>query len=193
MSMWTTWLPIVLSCISLAVSIVVFVLTGKQFFLLNQGYLDVEPQLGVAIPDNQKVMTGRFNDVPSDLHINGINPALIVKNVGNIPIHYNVKRFSVTLNGKEYSNVRDTDLTYGVLYPKQQANFELATVYLDSLDHNKTFTYQLLRQTDMRCHFIVEYSNLNERMGKRKWDRAFVWKLYDNILKYVWMEYKDTI
>ena len=197
---WLSWLAIAISLFSAAAAIFSCIFayqslsTSKsQFKILNQGYLNVKPELHITVPNNEARLLTKVSKMNDDLLIDGLNPKLKLENVGKIPLKYDVEDFSIFLNDKEYQRIEQGGRTTGVIYPEQTAIFELATVPFDHLEPTKTIRFGSLKNTKIKSTIKIAYSNIGSENRIKYCDRKLHWTVYDNFIKYVWTDINDKI
>ena len=181
------WIAITISIASLIFSLYSVKVTSKQFTLVNQGYLDVEPFLGVTVPGNDSIVSAvSLQEVSS---VEGLNFYIWLENVGNLLIAYDVREFSVKLDEREMTLLEDDAVTTSTLYPKQRKLFQTQTVRLND---GLGLTPAQLKSLNVESQFSISYKDLNQ-LNQKFTARKLRWNIHDNIIGFIELDNMDSV
>ena len=164
-------------------------ITREQFKLTNQGYLDIEPQMPLNNKDVDKKLT--ISNLSDDFPFHSFSPYVVLKNVGNIPLTYTIKKYDFYINRKKVTeDFKDVDNLTGVLYPGRQINFNRTAVYFDGKKH-EPITFGDIKKLDIINEIKIEYSSSNAPKEYRYIDRKLNWTFHDNTVDISYQKIND--
>jgi hypothetical protein len=178
---------LVISLSALILSIINFFISKQQFFLSNQSYLSIAPNLGFSIPKNNSIVANPVMDKAN--LVEGLNFSVDLKNIGKIPLIYDVEQFTVVVNELE-SKLENEANTIGTLYPEQELNFHLKTLPLN-FDRSGVI-FSNLQKIPIKVFLKIKYHDLGLKHDKYI-TREFEWKIFDNAISYIYTKFDDSI
>ncbi len=186
-------ISIVVSVASLIIASLAFSTAKSHFFLLNQAYLDADLTLHLWTPDRGAHSMEHVSQLPKDIMVSGLNAGLTLKNLGNLLLKYKVIDFTIDIDGRRYENIKTTDYTEGIIYPKQEKYFSATTMKFDLLGKGAQLSYRELKQMNITGIVAVEYRNANATGNVKTWNRTLKVELLDSGAKYTWTSFDDKI
>jgi len=163
--------------------------TKEQFKLTNQGYLHVTPHMMPGM-ESKKELLLKIKYISPDTRIDYLSPKVILENVGNIPLKYEVKLLDTYINNILCSEPIEEGSGIGILYPKQKLNFNRASVSFEKIQQ-QSITYSELKELSVRNILKIEYHSVNAPKGIKYINREFSWKFRDNMYSAQWEKFED--
>lgn len=178
---------LIVSLAAIAISIKTCMSSDAQFQYLNQGYLQVQPN--IALDKDGKTLN-RVLEVGDDERILGLSFEIDLLNAGNLPVNYTIKKFDVYFNGALVHTNLDNYYNDGVLYPKQTGTYNIPTLFFNSLKLPARFGD--LKLTDYKCRVVIEYSDFGSKHIKII-DREYKTELFNGGLRISYIKFRDSI
>lgn len=165
---------------------------NRQFLHLNQGYLEIHPHVDPSLPDLDRVISVTGEQV---INPNATFPSLnyysVLKNIGNMPLRYNVEVYDVFINGEKYTlPFSPKDHTDGIIYPHQETTFNLKAVYLDKLQR-KPIPYSDIQKLEQRNVIKITYYSTSDKSDLKSIERTLTWRFLGNAARFSWEAVED--
>lgn len=167
-------------------------LSKRQFNILNQGYLDVEPHMDFARDDIQApIQLGPDTIFKPEAEFQALNFYVVLRNVGNLPVKYKVMTYAIFINGQRYNeDFTDKDNVIGLIYPKQQATFQMKAVYFNKLQH-KPIRFKDIKRLNINNALRIQYNSSNDSGNMKEINRTFNWNIFGNRTVLSWDKLDD--
>lgn len=165
-------------------------LSKEQFKVINQGYLHVEPTM--ALGHDKLDLAGRAARVPDGAPFQALLPRTILKNVGHMPIRYEVLEYDTYINDQNYSDQIDEKDAFGILYPGQQLGYSRTAVYFDRLEHRE-IQYKQIKDLKIKNTLRIKYFSINTPADIKYVIREFRWSFQGNISRLHYDSFGDKI
>lgn len=158
--------------------------------------MDATPTLNLTGDDIEhsiKIPSDGTVRVADESTFQALNFGVDLRNVGNMPITYDVESFQVLINGKVVTRkLEPSDRTKNILFQDQERHFQLESVYFDQRERKPLSLLEIMK-LNIQCHIRVRYDMLGMTDSPNYVDRSFEWSIYSNMMKYTWGTFNDSI
>lgn len=182
-----------ISILSMAISIAAIFVSFKtsndsdeQFNSVIQGYIEFEPTVQLY----NEILNDPNIDPRQIFEIQGLSFGGYLQNIGSLPLKYKIVKFDIYFNDTMHKQLTAMDNIEALMYPKQSKTVNTGLAFFNST--RKPIQLSEARNIEIRCHVIIEYSDLNSS-HKKKIEREYKTILHHSGSRVIWLRFADTI